>query len=70
MERIQVQSSTLHSIGYDPAERVLEVKFRQGGVYVYLDVPDTVYLSVMRAESVTRSFNEQVRDRFTRRKVG
>jgi hypothetical protein len=70
MERTQVQSTTLHSIGYDPVERVLEVKFRQGGGHRYLDVPEAVYLSTMHAEQVTKAFNELVRDRFTRQKVG
>ncbi len=51
MERVPVSSSTLASVGYDPDGRVLEVRFRHGGVYQYLDVPADVYRELMAAAS-------------------
>jgi hypothetical protein len=40
MTRIVLDSSTIASIGYDPARCELEIEFRQrGDVYTYFDVP-------------------------------
>ena len=33
------KSSTIESLGYDPVTRTLAVKFKNGGVYHYHDVP-------------------------------
>ena len=35
MERQSVSSSNLHSVGYDQESAVLEIKFKEGGVYQY-----------------------------------
>jgi alpha-mannosidase len=51
MKRVPVSSSTLVSVGYDPDDRVLEVKFQHGGVYQYLDVPADVHRELMAADS-------------------
>lgn len=51
MKRVAVSSSTLSSVGYDPEKQVLEVAFRHGGVYQYLDVPVATYQELMAAES-------------------
>jgi hypothetical protein len=51
MLRRPVTSSNLVSVGYDPAEQVLEVEFRHGGVYQYIDVPVAVYRELMAASS-------------------
>ncbi len=39
MDRIQVRSSNIRSIGYDQNRQILEVEFLKGGVYQYFDVP-------------------------------
>jgi len=51
MQRENVESSNISSIGYDPRSRVLEVEFHGGSVYHYLDVPSPVYDELMGAES-------------------
>ena len=51
MERTPVSSSNLASIGYDPAQHVLEVAFRNGTVCQYLGVPIHIYDGLMRAAS-------------------
>jgi hypothetical protein len=64
MERKLVMSSELHSIGYDPAEQVLEVEFRTGGIYRYLGVPRASYNALMAAMSKGRFFNTQIKSSY------
>lgn len=51
MNRTPVSSSNVAEIGYDPATMTLEVAFRDGSVYQYFDVPETVYQEFMGAPS-------------------
>lgn len=55
MQRRPVESSSLASVGYEEWTRTLEVEFRNGGVYHYLDVPASVHRALMTAESAARS---------------
>ncbi len=51
MNRMHVISSDLRSVGYDPALRILEVEFHDRSVYVYRNVPESVYSALMCAPS-------------------
>lgn len=62
MHRVPVESSSIESIGYEKS--VLEVRFRNGGLYQYFDVPEEMLLMLMRAESKGAFFNRHVRGRF------
>ena len=62
MHRIPVESSMIDSIGYE--KNVLEVRFCNGGLYQYLDVPEPVLAELMRAGSKGRFFNQHVRGRY------
>ena len=62
MHRIPVESSVIDSIGYE--KNVLEVRFTNGGLYQYLDVPEPVLAQLMRASSKGRFFNQQIRGRY------
>lgn len=63
MERVPVESEALRSVGYDPAQRVLEVEFRSGEVYRYFNVPADEYLALLDADSFGVHFIERVRNR-------
>ena len=39
MKRAPVDSSSIATVGYDPASRTLEIEFRDGDVYQYFNVP-------------------------------
>lgn len=43
MRRQAVESTTVRSIGYNARHKVLEIEFRSGTVYQYLDVPEAVH---------------------------
>tara|TARA_R110001583_G_scaffold154678_2_gene306391 strand:+ start:837 stop:1046 length:210 start_codon:yes stop_codon:yes gene_type:complete len=51
MERAQVESSNIESIGYDPDTETLEVEFIKGGLYQYYGVPEHIYGELMSASS-------------------
>ncbi len=55
MQRQQVDSSNLKSIGYE--KQVLEIEFQNGDVYQYFDVPKDEYIALMNAESHGKYFN-------------
>lgn len=58
---IKVNSSTISEIGYDAASQVMTVKFKNGGVYEYLEVPKEIYDFVASAESVGKALNAEVK---------
>lgn len=64
-----VESTSLAAVGYDPANLVLEVQFKNGGVYRYFNVPYVVVEQLMSAGSIGRYFATQVKPRFRGRRV-
>lgn len=64
IERKPVQSSDLASVGYDAKQRVLEIEFRSGGIYRYLEVPAAIHEQLLAAESKGRFFARHIRDQF------
>lgn len=61
MNRIAVSSSNLASVGYDPANQLLEVEFLHGGIYQYSGVPSSVYDGLMAADSHGSYFDIHVK---------
>jgi hypothetical protein len=58
----QVESSSIAAIGHEAD--VLEVRFRNGGVYRYHGVPKAVFARLLSAESKGRFFNRRIRDAY------
>jgi hypothetical protein len=69
IERTPVQSSDLASVGYDASRRMLEIEFRSGGIYRYLEVPAEIHERLLAAESKGRFFAAHIRDRFRHERV-
>ena len=51
MKRTHVNSSNIAEIGYDIATQTLEIKFNNGMVYQYFDVPDHINTDIMHDTS-------------------
>ncbi len=51
-----VESSSIRSIGYDPATRTLEVEFHDSTIYQYLNVPPVVHRDLLNADSIGQYF--------------
>jgi hypothetical protein len=65
-----VQSSALEQVSYDEAAHTLCATFRESGrTYIYQDVPQDVYDSLLFAESLGCYFNSHIRDHFAFREI-
>ncbi|ANH01769.1 MULTISPECIES: KTSC domain-containing protein [Leptospira] len=51
MQRENVSSTNIRSIGYDSETSTLEVEFLNGGTYQYFDVPESIHQGLMSAVS-------------------
>jgi hypothetical protein len=60
--RIDVESSSLASVGYDDLLAMFEIEFRHGGVYRYFAVPAAVYDALMQSASKGAFVSRRVRD--------
>lgn len=69
MIRQPVVSSNVAEIGYDAATMTLEVAFKNGTVYQYFDVPESLYQELMRAESVGKVLNAQIKNSYRYMKI-
>jgi len=70
MTRTAVESEMMSSVGYEESTAILEVEFRNGSVYQYLDVPRERYNGLLAAVSKGRFFNTCVRGAFLFTRVG
>lgn len=61
MDRYPVSSSNIVSVGYDDAGSVLEVEFKRGRVYQYMDVSRGHFDGVMSAGSPGGYFNDNIK---------
>lgn len=70
MNRDQVQSDMMLSVGYDSRTSVLEVEFKQGAVWEYLDVPESLYHEFRNAGSLGKFFLAHIKGHFPDNRVG
>lgn len=61
MTHFPTESSCFSSVGYDSDTQTLEVRFRHGGVYRYMDVPATVFAGLVGSRSRGRYYHEHIR---------
>ena len=64
MERQYVMSTNIQSIGYNVEDQILEIEFKNGGVYQYHGVPELEYENIMMAGSHGTYFNEHIRNTY------
>lgn len=65
INRENVESSNLASVGYDSDSMTLEVEFNSGSVYQYFDVPEFVYEDLMGSASKGSYFHHNVRNSYS-----
>lgn len=70
MDRIPVSSSSIASVGYDTESQILEVEFLHGGIYQYVNVPQSIFDEFMGTSSKGAYFTENVRNVYPTTKVG
>ena len=57
----EINSSAIQSVQYT---RYLDIKFKSGKTYRYVDVPDVIYEEFMQSDSKGKFFRENIRDRY------
>lgn len=67
MDRFIVDSTSIHSIGYGSG--VLEVEFRDGGLYEYQDVQPEVFHELTVAKSVGAYFIQNIKTKYPYSKI-
>lgn len=65
MERTAVKSTSIKSVGHDPATNTLEVEFSSGKVYRYANVPAEKHAELLAAESIGKHFGKSIRPNHT-----
>lgn len=55
-------SKALAEAGYDPDARVLRLRFRNGGLYDYRDVPPEVFVGLMSSDHPWTDWQARIRD--------
>lgn len=69
MERVAVKSKDIAIVGYDKQKSLLEIVFRQGGVYHYSGVPAEIHENLMKAASVGTYFNQNIKEAYKYEKI-
>ena len=70
MERQNVKSRILRSVGYNDSSKILEIEFQNGLVYQFLDVPPKVYADLIHSGEIGKFFTDKVRTRFRTKQIG
>jgi hypothetical protein len=64
-----VESTTLATVAYDEARKLLQLEFCSRAVYLYFGVPASVHRALLGAPSKGGYFNQTIRGRFPYRLV-
>lgn len=76
LELTPVESSNIEAVGFGPVGDVapglgiLQVRFANQAIWNYYNVPESVYVELLAAESVGRYFAANVRGKFNDQQVG
>ena len=69
MIKKEVESSNIALIGYDKESKVLEIEFKNGGIYQYFKVPEEEYDDLIKAESHGSYFNRNIGNSYKWQKI-
>ena len=64
IKRFPVESTALATVGYSKHLRALEIEFRNGAIYRYLEVAPEVYEALLNARSKARFYDEKIRRKY------
>lgn len=68
MDRVNVSSSNINSVGYDEKSRTLEIEFHSG-TYHYYDVPQYIFEEIVNASSVGSYVHQHIKNNFSYEQV-
>ena len=64
IKREAVESTAIGSIGYSKRLHALEIEFRYGAIYRYLDVEPSIHRDLMNAKSKARFYDDNIRKKY------
>ena len=64
IKRVPVESTALATVGYSKKLRALEIEFRNGAIYRYLEVEPALYEALLKASSKARFYDQNIRHRY------
>jgi len=64
-----VKSSYIDAVAYNDATRELRIQFKSGATWKYSDVPPSVHVSLLMAESTGKYFAAEIKGVFKARKI-
>jgi len=56
-----VESSQIAAVGFDSAENILAVQFKNGGLYHYHEVPPEKFAALVQSESVGKFHAQHIK---------
>lgn len=56
MERQEVKSSQIKSVGHDPSTNMMEIEFNGGAIYQYSNVDQEEFDTFLKSESIGKHF--------------
>lgn len=69
MRRIVVDSSHIAALGYDLSNQILEVEFKEGQIYQYLEVPLAIFDGFNKADSAGQYFYAYINKQYRYKRV-
>jgi hypothetical protein len=67
---VNVQSTAVSKVAYDPARESLYVLYVRGETFEYFKVPETVYREFLAADSKGRFLNQRLKGRYGCTSIG
>jgi hypothetical protein len=61
MDRFNISSTNIKSVGYDPERQVLEIEFQGGSVYQYFEIPEHIFDALRSAVSPGKFFEVSIK---------
>ncbi len=69
MQRAEVKSRAIKSVGYHDDTRTLEIEFRSGRIYAYANVDRPIYEWLLKVPDKGGLFNRLIRERFDEKEL-
>jgi hypothetical protein len=69
IERTEVTSSNIRSLGYRLSSFLLQVEFKDGSIYNYYGVPESIYNEFLKSTSKGKFLNNNIAYRFRYEKI-
>ena len=70
MDKYNVASSSVRTVGYDESAQTLEVEFQNRRIYQYYGVPKNMHNQFMVAPSKGQFFNIYIKNQYPYSRVG